>query len=93
MSKRKPYDLRKEILMILREKELTLTQIQTKLSTNYDSVKKNCFELQEYEQVEIRKEKSHKKNGKPYYVVKLSEKGYKTIQKNKEKELKNNEKK
>ncbi|MEM4398054.1 MAG: transcriptional regulator [Candidatus Woesearchaeota archaeon] len=83
MQKRTPYELRKEILMCLKEKEMTFTELQTKLSTNYDSIKKNCFELQEYEQVEIKKEKKHKKNGKPYYLVKLTEKGYKTVDTNK----------
>jgi len=80
MSKRTPYEVRKSILRILKEKPLSLTQIQTKLSTNYDSVKKNCSELAEYEQVEVTKHDKHSKNGKPYYIVKLTKKGLDSLE-------------
>lgn len=80
MKKRSTYQLREKILFLLKESEsLTLTQIQTKLSTNYESVKNNCQDLETYGLIEIKKEKKHSKNGKPYYSVKLTKEGYSTL--------------
>jgi predicted ArsR family transcriptional regulator len=76
MSKRKPYEVKKGILMLLREKPLSYTQIQTKLSTNYDSVKNNCDELEMYEFVKINKIEKHPENGKPSFDVELTQKGH-----------------
>ncbi len=84
MSKRTPYEVRKGILLLLKENSsLTYTQIQTKLSTNYDSVRKNCQELAEYDQVEIKKQEKHAKNGRPYYSVKLTKKGFESLDRKK----------
>ena len=82
MSKRKPYEVRKSILKILlKEKTLTYTKIQTKLSTNYDSVKNNCEELAVYEFVKITKGERHDKNGKPYFDVEITPKGREVLKK------------
>ncbi len=83
MTKRKPYEVRVKILDILKEKPLTYTQIQTKLSTNYDSVKNNCEELELYGFIEVENKEKHPENGKPYYKVKLTPKGYEISKKQK----------
>ena len=75
MSKRTPYELRKRILLILRDKPVSYTHIQTKLSTNYDSVKNNLDELQFYGLVKIRKVEKHPKNGKISFDAELTERG------------------
>lgn len=67
--------------MILREKPLSFTQIQTKLSTNYDSVRHNCEELALYEQVSIKRIERHPDNGKPSYEVGLTGRGFRTLKK------------
>ena len=85
MSKRKPYEVRKRILLLLREKPLSYTKIQNKLSTNYDSVKNNCEELEIYEFIKVNKIERHPENGKPYFDVELTEKGYHITQKLKKK--------
>jgi predicted ArsR family transcriptional regulator len=69
------------ILFLLKEKSLSYTQIQTKLSTNYDSVKNNCEELETYELVAIKTIDRHPENGKPSYDVQLTERGMKIVQK------------
>ena len=75
MSKRTPYEVKRAILMLLREKPLSVTKIQTKLSTNYDSIKNNCEEMELYEFVKIHKGDKHEKNGKPYIDVELTSRG------------------
>lgn len=81
MPKRTPYEVRKRILSVLRDKPLTFTQIQTKLSTNYDSVKNNCEELALYDLVAVKTIAHHPENGKPSYEVSLTDRGFKTIKK------------
>ena len=85
MPKRKPYEVRTGILFLLREKRLSYTQIQNKLSTNYDSVKNNCEELETYELIKINKNEKHPENGKPFFDVELTQRGYHIIKKLKEK--------
>lgn len=86
MSKRKTQEVRKGILMLLKEKPLTYTQIQNKLSTNYDSVKNNCEELQLYELVAINIIDRHPENGKPSFNVHLTNRGIEIAKKLKKKE-------
>ncbi len=81
MSKRTPYEVRKEILKLLREDTLTYTKIQTKLSTNYDSVKNNCKELEVYDLVKITQHQKHDENGKPFSEVGLTPKGRDIVKK------------
>lgn len=79
MSKRKPYEVRNEIMMLLREKPLSYTQIQNKLSTNYNSVKNNCEELERYELVKTKIIEKHPENGKPSFNVELTARGHEII--------------
>jgi predicted transcriptional regulator len=76
-AKRKPYEVKLRILQLLREnQELSYTKLQTKLSTNYDSVKNNCEELEFYGFIEIKEYGKHPENGKPYYILKLTNSGF-----------------
>ncbi|MEM2139257.1 MAG: hypothetical protein QXM96_03835 [Candidatus Woesearchaeota archaeon] len=81
MSKRDSFKVRLEMLFILREKELTFTQIKRKIGTNYETIKKNSKELEFYDFIYVKKEAKHKKNGKYYYKVGLTEKGFKIAEK------------
>lgn len=82
MPKRTPYKVRQEILrLLLKEDVLTYTKIQTKLSTNYDSVKNNCKELEIYDLVKITEHEKHNENGKPFYEVGLTQKGRDIVKK------------
>ena len=75
MRKRTTYEVKKEFFMLLREKPLSYTQLQTKLGTNYDSVKSICREFEEYEFVKVKEQKKHPENGKPSFEVELTERG------------------
>lgn len=81
MAKRKSYEIRKSILYLVREEPVSYTKIQTKLSTNYDSVKNNCEELEFYGFVKVNKIENNPENGKPSYEVELTPKGREIIKK------------
>lgn len=80
MTKRRSYDIRKKILYMVRESPVSYTRIQTKLSTNYDSVKSNCEELEFYGFVKVNKV-SNPENGRSSYEVELTPKGREIVKK------------
>lgn len=90
MRKRKSYEVREQILFLVREKPLSYTQIQTKLSTNYDSVKNNCSELELYNLIHISRIDRHPENGRPSFYVELTKYGYKVVKRLSEKKDKHN---
>ncbi len=76
-AKRTGYEVKIKILHLLREnQELSYTKLQTKLSTNYDSVKNNCEELEYYGFIEIKEHGKHPENGKPYFITSLTSSGF-----------------
>jgi len=82
MRKRKSYDVRNEILkLVVKEGPVTYTKIQTKLSTNYDSVKNNIKELEEHGLVNIKKREGHPENGRPYFEVETTQSGRELVRK------------
>lgn len=82
MRKRKSYDVRNEILkLVVKEGPVTYTKIQTKLSTNYDSVKSNVKELEEHGLVNIKKKENHPENGRPYFEVEITQNGRELVKK------------
>ena len=86
MSKRTPYEVRKEILnLLLKESILTYTKIQTKLSTNYDSVKNNLKELEEHGLVKTKTFEKHNENGRPYFEAERTPRGHELAKRYKEK--------
>ena len=72
-------NIRIKILRLLIEKPLSYTKIQTKLSTNYDSVKNNCRELQTYGLVAIKTIDKDPNNGRESHIVSLTENGVKSL--------------
>ena len=81
MAKRKSYDVRQAILHMVKEKPVSFTKIQTKFSTNYDSVKNNCEELEFYGFVKIKTIQNHPENGKPSHEVELTPSGREIVKK------------
>ena len=79
MTKRPSADIRKRILMVLREEPLTYAKLERKVNTGFRTIKASCEELATYGQVSIRKVEKHPSNGKPAYVLSLTEQGQKTI--------------
>ncbi|MBS3107134.1 hypothetical protein J4419_05760 [Candidatus Woesearchaeota archaeon] len=75
MQKRTTYEVKKDLFMLLREKPLSYTKLQTKLGTNYDSVKNICKELEVYDLVKVKELAKHPENGKPSFEVELTARG------------------
>ena len=70
--------------LLLKENTLSYTKLQTKLSTNYDSVKNNIKEMEEYGFVKIEIKENHAKNGHDYSDVKLTPRGHELANKYKD---------
>ena len=72
MSKRKPIEIKKEILEILKkEKLISIKKLEKKVNTNYQSILNNCEELEYFGFVRISKTDKDSLNGKEYLIVEL----------------------
>jgi predicted ArsR family transcriptional regulator len=72
MKKRKPLDIKKKILQVLKEnKELSLRELDIKVNTGYQTIRDQVEELEFFGLVEIIKHKKNLKTGRPYTSVKL----------------------
>ena len=70
--KRKPLDIKKEIVKVLREnKELSLRELDIKVNTNYKTIRDQIEELEYFGIVEVIKHKKSEKTGRPYTSVRL----------------------
>lgn len=82
MSRKSRQNVRIEILKALKQRgNLSYTQIQRKLSTNYDSVKDNCHELEIYGLIQIKTLSEHPRNKHKSFIVSLTEQGQKATNK------------
>lgn len=73
--KRKPLEIKKQILKILEEHvELSLRELDIKVNTNYQTIRDQIEELEFFGLVEIIKHKKSEKTGRPYTSVKLRKK-------------------
>jgi predicted ArsR family transcriptional regulator len=73
MSKkhRKPLEIKKEILNLLKNKELSLRQLESKINTSNQTIKNHLEELVFFGKVELVKHSKHEKTGRPYTSVRL----------------------
>ena len=85
MAKRSSYDIRIDIITVVREGEFPLSKIEKKVDTNYYTVKKICEDLADLELVKIRKIEKDPANGKPSYHVSITQKGRDYLEKVKSK--------
>ena len=73
--KRKPLEIKKQILKILKEHgELSLRELDIKANTNYQTIRDQIEELGFFGLVEMIKHKKSEKTGRPYTSVKLKNK-------------------
>ena len=77
MSKRSSREIKKKILSLIKEKPLTLAQLERKVNTGFRTIKSNCQELESFGFVQIETIKKHKANGKPSYLVRITKEGLK----------------
>jgi len=71
--KRKPLEIKKQILKILKEEgEISVKKLERKINTNYQTILNNCEELQFFGLVKIYKTKEKSLNGKEYLKIKTT---------------------
>lgn len=70
-------DIKKAIIKELRGNECSLRELETKINTNYLTIRIHCTELEFLKIVELIKHKESEVNGRPYTSVKLTEFGKK----------------
>lgn len=75
MSKRGSYEIKREILMSVREKPATYAKLERKVDTGFRTIKANCEELSDYGYITVEKVERDPANGRPSFKVKLSESG------------------
>ena len=80
MTKRSSYQIKKQILLKVKEKPASYAELERKVNTGYRSIKSNCEELKDYDFIQIEKV-IDPANGRPSNVVKITEKGLKQLKK------------
>jgi len=81
MSKRSSFNIKKKILGLIKSSPMTLAQLERKVNTGFNTIKSNCQELESYEFIKIEKKEKHPKSGKPYFQIKITEKGLEYLKK------------
>ena len=70
--KRKPLEIKKEILKILKsEQEISIKKLERKINTNYQTILNNCEELAYFGFIQVIKTKENTMTGREYLLVKL----------------------
>ncbi len=85
MAKRSSYDIKRKILLTVKEKPASYAELERKVNTGYRTIKANCEELQDYDFIDIKTMKEHPANARPSHVVLITDKGIETLQKKKTK--------
>jgi len=75
MARKTGLEIKKEILTILKQKECSLRELETKINTNYLTIKNHLEELNFLKIIELVHHKKNKKNGRPYTTAKITNQG------------------
>ncbi|GEM_PF-2348844 len=75
MSRKSGLDIKKGIIKLLKEKECSLRELETKLNTNYLTIRNHCRELEYLKILEFIKHKTSVRNGRPYTSVRITVQG------------------
>ena len=71
MKRRTALDIKKEIIKLIKKKEMSLRALETKVNTNYQTIKTQTKELEFFGLIQTIKHEKSKKNGRPYTSVKF----------------------
>jgi len=71
MKRRIALDIKKKILSLLKEKEMSLRELETKVNTNFNTIKAQIKELEHFGLVKVIKHDKSKINGRPFTSVRL----------------------
>ena len=83
MFKRISIEIKRRILLAIRERSLSFAQLERKVNTGYRTIKSNCLELESFGFIEIERIKKHEANGKPSFLVKITSRGIEFLGKTK----------
>jgi predicted transcriptional regulator len=73
MTKRKPLEIKKKILSILKEeKKISVKQLERKVNTNYQTIVNNCEELEYLGFIKVNRVRENSNNGRDYLIVELT---------------------
>lgn len=75
MAKRGSYEIKKQILMAVRERPSSYAELERRVDTGFRTIKANCEELSDYGYITVEKVERDPANGRPSFKVKLSGKG------------------
>ena len=82
--RRTPIQIRKEILTLLQQnKEVSLRKLESKVNTNFETIKRQIKDLESLGFIIIKKYNAHPRNKKPYQTCKITQEGLKWIRKEK----------
>lgn len=72
MNKRKPLEIKKEILKVLEKHgEMSLRELDIKVHTNYKTIRDNVEELEYFGKVSVIRHQKNDKTGRPFTTVRL----------------------
>lgn len=71
MARRTALDIKKEILRLLKQKEMSLREIESKVNTNFQTIKTQIKELEYFGLVKVIRHEKSDINGRPFTSVKL----------------------
>ena len=77
--RKKGIRIKKEILDLLKEKECSLRELETKVNTNYLTIRSHCQELKFLKIIELIHHKKNPKNNRPYTTAKITKEGIKLL--------------
>ncbi len=71
MKRRIALEIKKKILALLKNNELSVRELETKVNTNYLTIKTQLDELEFFGLIEKIKHNRNDRNGKPYTTIRL----------------------
>ena len=69
MKRRTALDIKKEILRLLKEKDMSLRELESKVNTNYQTIKTQVKELEFFGLIKVTKHDRNDKNGRGFTSV------------------------
>jgi len=81
--KRSSYEIKRAILMHVKEEPLSYAALERKVNTGHNTIKNSCLELEKFGQVKIKRIDEHPANGRKSFSVSITRQGIETIEKEK----------
>ncbi len=77
MSRKAGLEIKKSILQELKKKDCSLRELETKVNTNYLTIRTHCKELEYFGFIKLEQMPVNKRNGKPFTKVTITPTGRK----------------